>query len=148
MNSLFHSDSSSGSSSEEEDASVKSDATKGEEDASTATLKSKVLATPAVRRIAMENKVDLSAVPATGRAGRVLKGDVLEYLNLVPAGTNVPHPTLLRVAQPLSEKTGAVAVDRVEALKGIRKAMFKSMTESLVNLMFNKEIGSYCGLAS
>lgn len=93
--------------------------------------KVKVLTTPAVRRIAMENKVDLSKVPATGRQGRVLKGDVLEYLNLVPAGTNKPHPTIVHtVAVPVTQKQ--VAADRVEQLKGVRKIMFKSMTESLV----------------
>lgn len=95
--------------------------------------KTKVLTTPAVRRIAMENKVDLSKVPATGRQGRVLKGDVLEYLNLVPAGTNKPHPTLT-VSAPVIQKP--VVADRVEQLKGVRKIMFKSMTESLVRLWF------------
>lgn len=93
------------------------------------TSKNKVLTTPAVRRIAMENKVDLSKVQATGRAGRVLKGDVLEYLNLVPAGTNKPHPTLT-ASVPVVQKP--VTADRVEPLKGVRKIMFKSMTESLV----------------
>lgn len=91
--------------------------------------KAKILTTPAVRRIAMENKVDLTKVPATGRQGRVLKGDVLEYLNLVPAGTNKPHPTLIMSA-PVIQKP--VVADRVEQLKGVRKIMFKSMTESLV----------------
>lgn len=88
------------------------------------------LTTPAVRRIAKENKVDLSKVPATGRGGRVLKGDVLEYLGLVPVGTNKPHPTLLNKSSKQSRHVVA-AVDRVEPLKGVRKAMLKSMTESL-----------------
>ncbi|KAG4079150.1 hypothetical protein HA402_001121 [Bradysia odoriphaga] len=88
----------------------------------------KVLTTPAVRRIAMENKVDLTKVPATGRQGRVLKGDVLEYLNLVPPGTNKPHPTIIG-SVPVTQKP--VVADRVEQLKGVRKIMFKSMTESL-----------------
>lgn len=90
--------------------------------------KIKIITTPAVRRIAMENKVDLSKVPATGRQGRVLKGDVLEYLNLVPAGTNKPHPTLIQSVPVIQKQVG----DRVEQLKGVRKIMFKSMTESLV----------------
>lgn len=90
----------------------------------------KVLATPAVRRIAMENKVDLSKVSATGKLGRVLKGDVLEYLGQVPLGTNKPHPTLL--VQEKKIPIVDVTSDRVEILKGIRKAMMKSMTETLV----------------
>lgn len=93
--------------------------------------KIKIITTPAVRRIAMENKVDLSKVPATGRQGRVLKGDVLEYLNLVPAGTNKPHPTLIQSVPAIQKPNVA---DRVEQLKGVRKIMLKSMTESLVRL--------------
>lgn len=94
------------------------------------------LATPAVRRLAMENKVNLSKVPATGKLGRVLKGDVLEYLGHVPAGTNIPHPTIaakaeLSSAPKASEKSTPVTADRIEPLKGVRKAMMKSMSASL-----------------
>ncbi|KAH8289383.1 hypothetical protein KR054_004404 [Drosophila jambulina] len=91
-------------------------------------------ATPAVRRLAKENQLDLAKVPATGRNGRVLKGDILEYLGQVPPGTNVPHPTLAQ-AKKVSPAAAPVPVpapaDRVEVLKGVRKAMLKSMTESL-----------------
>lgn len=90
--------------------------------------KHKVLATPSVRRIAMEQKIDLTKVPATGRNGRVLKGDVLEYLNLIPAGTQKSHPTLLTVPPKLSAPTPA---DRVEPLKGVARAMVKTMTDAL-----------------
>lgn len=119
---------------EDEDASSTSsssgDEVKPVADADSPALptKTKIITTPAVRRIAMENKVDLSKVTATGRQGRVLKGDVLEYLNLVPAGTNKPHPTLTQ-SVPVIQRQIA---DRVEQLKGVRKIMFKSMTESLV----------------
>ncbi|XP_030382311.1 lipoamide acyltransferase component of branched-chain alpha-keto acid dehydrogenase complex, mitochondrial [Scaptodrosophila lebanonensis] len=90
-----------------------------------------VPATPAVRRIAMENKVDLSQVPPTGRNGRVLKGDVLEYLGHVPSGTNIPHPTIAKKSALPKPAVNNNAADRVEILKGVRKAMLKTMSESL-----------------
>lgn len=95
-------------------------------------LKTKVLTTPAVRRIAMEHKLDLLAVTPTGKGGRILKGDVLEHLNLIPQGTQIPHPTLLmqkpKVVAP--QKTDQL-LSKKEPLKGIALAMYKSMTESL-----------------
>ncbi|XP_017488210.1 PREDICTED: lipoamide acyltransferase component of branched-chain alpha-keto acid dehydrogenase complex, mitochondrial isoform X3 [Rhagoletis zephyria] len=96
------------------------------------------LATPAVRRLAMENKVDLSKVPPTGKQGRVLKGDVLEYLGHLPAGTNIQHPTIAAKIEEIKfletksvpKSTPAVPY-RVEPLKGVPKAMLKTMSASL-----------------
>lgn len=82
--------------------------------------KQKFLTTPAVRRIAHENNVDLSQVKATGPHGRILKSDVLEYLNVIP-----------KSSQTQSTITPIDSVDTVEKLKDVRKAMFKSMTASL-----------------
>lgn len=98
----------------------------------------KVLTTPAVRRIAIENKVDLTKVTPTGKFGRLLKGDLLEYLNIIPQGTVKPHPTLVNQSSPAKTdrsplKPMVPGEVRVEALKGVRKAMFKTMTESLVS---------------
>ena len=40
-----------------------------------------MLATPAVRSIAKRHSVDLSKVPGTGKDGRVMKEDILNFLN-------------------------------------------------------------------
>jgi len=124
------SDSSSSSSSDDE--AVKSD------DAG-----KKVLTTPSVRRIAKENNVDLSKVIPTGKLGRIVKGDVLEYLNLIPKGTQKPHPTLkghgkeasdFEVPPPLTKRTVISPLEgKVVPLKGVPKVMYKAMTESLVS---------------
>jgi len=62
------------------------------------------LATPAVRHLARENKVDLRKVKGTGRDGRVLKGDVLAYLDKHESGSEAPSvsavPVALRSSSP------------------------------------------------
>ena len=40
----------------------------------------KVLATPVVRKMAKDNNVELSLIKGTGKDGRVLKEDILNYL--------------------------------------------------------------------
>lgn len=100
---------------------------------------SKVLTTPSVRRLAKENNVDLSKVHPTGKGNRIVKGDVLEYLNMIPKGTQKPHPTLkqkekseFEVPPPLTSRTVISPLEhRVVPLKGVPKIMFKSMTEAL-----------------
>uniref|UniRef100_A0A023FJY9 Dihydrolipoamide acetyltransferase component of pyruvate dehydrogenase complex n=1 Tax=Amblyomma cajennense TaxID=34607 RepID=A0A023FJY9_AMBCJ len=111
----------------------------------------KVLTTPAVRRIAMENNIRLSDVKGTGKDGRILKEDVLRYIELKqapkapePAKTAPPTATMKPAApkptpapapapaKPLPVKFLRAIEDRVEPVKGIRKAMAKTMAQSLV----------------
>nr|CAD7602514.1 unnamed protein product [Timema genevievae] len=90
-------------------------------------LVDKSLATPAVRRIAVENNVDLSSVQGTGKAGRVLKEDILSYVGK-PA--TLTHNTLNTL-----EET-------IVPVKGIMKAMIKSMTlsQSIPHFVYSDEI--------
>jgi pyruvate/2-oxoglutarate dehydrogenase complex dihydrolipoamide acyltransferase (E2) component len=53
-------------------------------DATVASM-AKVLTTPAVRRIAMENSVDLTKVRGTGPDGRILKEDMLKFVQGDPS---------------------------------------------------------------
>lgn len=55
----------------------------------------KVRATPAAKRVARENKVELSLVSGTGPNGRVQEQDVLDYINHAPKVT----PLARKVAQ-------------------------------------------------
>ncbi|KAJ3066028.1 hypothetical protein HK102_007750 [Quaeritorhiza haematococci] len=96
------------------------------------------LATPAVRRIAKENHIDLSKVKGTGKDGRVLKEDVLAYLEaakkpaaVAPAAA-APTPTPApAVHVPAPAVHVAPAVDTLVPLTPIQKAMYKQMTKSL-----------------
>ncbi|PVD23796.1 hypothetical protein C0Q70_17070 [Pomacea canaliculata] len=113
----------------------------------------KVLATPAVRRLAMENKINLSEVQGTGKDERILKEDILRYLEerklgiqevtspppsqlermprptaAVPPSSSTSSPVLQELAPKVKAPIGA---DRSEPIKGIRKAMVKTMTASL-----------------
>jgi 2-oxoisovalerate dehydrogenase E2 component (dihydrolipoyl transacylase) len=76
----------------------------------------RVLTTPAVRKMAREHKLDLATIEGTGKQGRVLKEDVLDYLS--------------------EKKTPAVkqsseAEDRIEPIKGVRKIMAERMSDAL-----------------
>ncbi|KAK3752237.1 hypothetical protein QZH41_012246 [Actinostola sp. cb2023] len=100
---------------------------------------SKVLTTPAVRKIAKDNQIDLSNVTATGRDGRILKEDVLSYITHrktaeipdAPTPAPTPAPRHVTAPAPVFIPTGQTPPDRVEDIKGIRKAMVKAMTEAL-----------------
>lgn len=83
----------------------------------------KILATPAVRKIAMENNIKLKDVAATGKDGRVLKEDILAHLRKISATPDVR--TKVFPGKGMAGKT-------VE-LKGYTKHMWKTMTRSLVS---------------
>jgi 2-oxoisovalerate dehydrogenase E2 component (dihydrolipoyl transacylase) len=95
----------------------------------------KVLATPAVRRIARENNLDLTQVPSTGKNGRVLKEDALKFVaqqRASAAGT--VEQVLESSQQQASTGTGTVVnstEDRTEPIKGVRAIMAKAMMESV-----------------
>ena len=49
--------------------------------------------TPAVRRLVEEHDLDPSAIPGSGKDGRILKGDVISFLDRRPATAPKPAPT-------------------------------------------------------
>lgn len=107
-------------------SSSSSDSDSGSSSSSDDESSKQILTTPAVRRIAKENNVDLAKVHPTGKGRRILKGDVLEYLNMIPKGTQKPHPSLkqtekseFEVPPPLTTRTViSPLVQKVVPLKG------------------------------
>ncbi|CAF4668117.1 unnamed protein product [Rotaria sp. Silwood1] len=103
-----------------------------------------LLATPAVRRLAKELQVSLNDVQGTGKDGRILKEDVINYKSAPSkdaapsSSTSLPSPSPPLPPTPVTVKqTPAINIqppsttpvaDRNEAIKGIRKAMAKTMT--------------------
>ncbi|KAJ3107266.1 hypothetical protein HDU96_007955 [Phlyctochytrium bullatum] len=87
-----------------------------------------VFATPAVRRLAKEKGIDLAKVTGTGRNGRILKEDVLNYVS----GSTEPVSTSKPVAPAPSPKAPTASAEATTVpLTAIQKAMFKQMTKSL-----------------
>lgn len=77
-------------------------------------------ATPAVRRMAREHQIDISQIQGTGKAGRVMKEDVLTF---VKRGSKTSSQAQAAPSQSLSEE--------VVPLSPIQKQMFKTMSKSL-----------------
>ncbi|XP_066979505.1 lipoamide acyltransferase component of branched-chain alpha-keto acid dehydrogenase complex, mitochondrial [Macrobrachium rosenbergii] len=113
--------------------------------------KGKILTTPAVRRIAMEHKIDLNDVQGSGKDGRILKEDLLSYVERKQSGAQVQKAKAAPAAAPPPPKPSRPAAptppaapptlppsmpvilgqDKTEVIKGFQKAMVKSMTEAM-----------------
>lgn len=101
---------------------------------------SKILTTPAVRKIAKENGLDLGRVRGSGPKGRILKEDVLAFLagKQQPAQAAAASPVAAAApsstpSAPSATFTGGAGLkgDQRVPIRGIQRLMVKSMTESL-----------------
>lgn len=94
-----------------------------------------VLSTPSVRHLAKQYGLDINDICGTGKDGRVLKEDVLNYA--ASKGIHIDSPSLkhFNANEPLLMKKGnldTVDVQRYEdktiQLRGFQRSMVKSMT--------------------
>jgi len=85
----------------------------------------KVLATPAVRRIAREQAVDINQVRGTGPKGRILKQDMVAFVDGAAGPVGISVEDTVR-----ADSTAVNPVERIP-LKGIRALMAKKMNHSV-----------------
>ncbi len=102
----------------------------------------RVRSSPLVRRIARENNVDLSSVPATGLGGRISKNDILEFVQKHGAGGPVPVQRGPIAVQPEARSQAAPApraaaapvlhqlADELVPMTPMRKKIAERMVES------------------
>lgn len=100
-----------------------------------------VLTTPAVRKIAKENSIDLHRLQGTGPKGRILKEDVLNYIKnggkssqAVNLPTSSPTPSQPESISSSPQSTAGPKIPgakTVVPIRGIQRIMVKSMTASL-----------------
>ncbi|KAI1300846.1 hypothetical protein EDD11_005936 [Mortierella claussenii] len=88
-------------------------------------------ATPAVRRVAKENNVDIALIKGSGKGGRVMKEDVMAYLANGRQSTAAPKTTSTSASAAPVKAHIPAGEDKVLPLSMIQKAMFKQMTKSL-----------------
>lgn len=105
----------------------------------------KILTTPAVRKIAKENNIDLTQVTPTGPKDRITKEDVLVFLQGQRGGGSVaaapqrPAPpattsstSSVKTAQPVAAPAvTAPLIDQKVPIRGVQRMMVKSMTAAL-----------------
>jgi 2-oxoisovalerate dehydrogenase E2 component (dihydrolipoyl transacylase) len=89
----------------------------------------KVLATPAVRRMARELELDLSRIAGSGKKGRVLKEDLLPYQRGERSQEDEAS------AGPATRPAAAAGEgDRTEPIRGVRAAMARQMSEAAATI--------------
>ncbi|KAK2611063.1 hypothetical protein N8I77_004441 [Diaporthe amygdali] len=90
------------------------------------------LATPAVRHLSKEHKIDILEVDGTGKDGRVLKEDIYKFIEARDSGAvQAQRPGPGAAAQPLSSPAPGVQTEDRQTLTKTQEQMFKTMTRSL-----------------
>ena len=103
-------------------------------------IEGKVLASPAVRRVAREKNIDLSTVEGSGKKGRILKSDVLnlQHSNVDTSSQNTsssaPSSSTAEKGDLNSTSTVLKGSVRKEKVRGIQAAMAKQMSASVYTI--------------
>mmetsp|Transcript_36014 Transcript_36014/g.54890 ORF Transcript_36014/g.54890 Transcript_36014/m.54890 type:complete len:552 (+) Transcript_36014:389-2044(+) len=114
---------------------------------------SKVLATPAVRKLVKEHNLNLSSVKGTGPKGRILKSDILTLLQAHHPQENVSNVedkdmTLSSSSKPISSTTiqtrsnNEEEEEEIVPIRGYHRLMIQTMESSLTipHMVYSDEI--------
>lgn len=99
--------------------------TKAEAEPPAKARQGKAIASPAVRRLARENDINIADVPGSGKKGRVLKKDIEGFKS---GDQSSAASTDSKPAQQPVATTGGT---RTEAIRGVKAAMAKQMMNSV-----------------
>ncbi|KAF7771161.1 2-oxoisovalerate dehydrogenase E2 component (dihydrolipoyl transacylase) [Pseudoalteromonas citrea] len=92
----------------------------------------KAIASPAVRRLAKEQDLDINVIPGSGKKGRVYKEDISRFTSgKSTTELTVPSITSLESESQLSSISVVQGGDRVEPIRGMKAAMAKQMVASV-----------------
>ncbi len=97
----------------------------------------RIPASPAVRRLVREHQLALADIHGSGKDDRVLKADVLAYLEK-PAATSQPQSSSVTAGKPVRSQEV-----RVEPIRGMQAVMAKRMAASastIPHFIFSEEI--------
>jgi|SRR5690554_3935227 len=97
----------------------------------------RIPASPAVRRLVREHQLALADIHGSGKDGRVLKADVLAYLEK-PAAISQPQSSPVTAGKPVRSQE-----IRVEPIRGMQAVMAKRMVASastIPHFIFSEEI--------
>ncbi|MFA3790302.1 dihydrolipoyllysine-residue acetyltransferase [Aliiglaciecola sp. SL4] len=99
-------------------------------------INKKALASPAVRRLARENNLDITCVLGSGKKGRVLKQDIAAHLD---KSQQTDSANQVATNHNLNENPRTQSKDldnhnTVEPIRGIKAIMAKQMTDSVFSI--------------
>lgn len=86
----------------------------------------KAVASPAVRRFARENNVDIKQIPGSGEKGRVYKQDILDYMD-----SKVTSQAQVTNSACQTPEFKQEVANKVEPIRGVKAAMAKAMSHSV-----------------
>jgi 2-oxoglutarate dehydrogenase E2 component (dihydrolipoamide succinyltransferase) len=93
---------------------------------------------PAVSRLAAESGVNPASVPATGKDGRVTKGDMLAAIANPPPAAAVPAPVMVRAPVALDDASREERVKMTKLRQTIARRLKEAQTNAAMLTTFNE----------